>query len=63
LPNCLGVTPGYFCAGGSNTTADVCSICGDGKRVPGTTETCDEGPLGTDPTGTTGGCNTNCIGV
>jgi len=61
LNTCLGIAPGWFCAGGSSTTADVCSTCGDGFRVSGTTEICDEGP--SDPTGPAFGCSADCLSI
>lgn len=57
LSTCLGIVSGWFCAGGSNTTADVCSECGDGFRVPGTAEVCDDGT-------TSGlGCAADCLSI
>lgn len=55
---CTAILANSFCTGGSNTTKDVCSYCGDGKRLASTAETCDEGTP--DPTGAGAGCASNC---
>jgi len=54
LADCTGPKPGYFCSGGSNTSATVCvTDCGDGIKFG--SEACDDGGINPGD-----GCSATC---